>query len=431
MKALALLLAGGALSAPLPRPAAQSVAADGFELQALAYPGQAFTATLASGDVVSWDGVEVLLSAPDGALRQVLATFPSSVFASFVVVAPDESFAVIGESSVGDLYKVDLSAGGAAFLTHLFFNFDAAFDPAGDLVVSAATGGFSTGNDLVRVDPASGAQTPLAHVAGPSGPVALDPAGNLYYATQSPVFPAPPGSTDVLLFAAPLLDGSSVLSEADALLIGMGFDGGASLAFDPEGPALYMAESSFGAGTSRIVRVNGLPAASPVLLAGTGGLWYSNLEVQTAPGGPVLAAYQPAGGGTLRVNATDFAATSQRSALRPRRPSLALQGPGLGGAGPFQVVFGGGVPLGQGMLAFAFDAFALAREVPFSLGGAPPLFLGLDLGHAFLVPVTYGLDAGGAGTASFTNPGGLEGVLALQGLVLDPFPRGTTPVALN
>lgn len=428
MQRAILLLAGLA-----PAVSAQGTPSPGFELQALAYPGQAFTATLASGEIISWDGQVVLRSAPDGAPLQVLATFPAPMFASFVVVAPDESFAVIGETSFGDLFRVDLTAGGATFLVNLFFNFDAKFDAAGRLVVSAATGGWSTGNDLVRVDPASGATTLLAHVGGPSGPVALDPAGNLFYATQSDVFPALPGSTDVLLWPAPLLDGSPVLSEADAILFGNGFDGGSSLVFDPEIQALYMAEANVGTGTSRIVRVNGSPGSSPVLLEGTGGLWYSNLELDTAPGGALFFPYQPAFGGELRVNATDFAAFDQRLSLRPRRPELTLQGPGLAGPGPFQVLFGGGEPHGHGLLAFTTADHALAPEVPIFVGGGLPLFIGLDLGHAWIVPATYALDAAGAATAAFTNPGGLEGLLALQGLVLHSslVPLGTTPVAFN
>jgi len=170
-----------------------------------------------------------------------------------------------------------------------------------------------------------------------------------------------------------------------------------------------------------------------VLLTGTSGLWFSNLELAIAPGGAIFAAFQPPAGGTLRLNATDFGGAFERAALVPRRPELALQGPGLAGPGPFQVLFSGGQPLGHGMLAFALDAHALAAEVPYFLPGGLPLFLGLDLGHSFFVPVTYALDAAGAATASFTNPGGLEGLLALQGLVLHAsfVPFGTTPVVFN
>lgn len=414
-------------------PSAQDDPAPGFELSALPYPGGMVTATLANGDVLSWDGVKVLRSAPSGALLKTLATFAVPVYPSFVAVAPGESYAVIGESSLGDLFRVNIAAGGATLLTNLFFNFDAKFEPGGQLVVSAATHGWSTGNDLVRVDPASGAETPLVHVEGPSGPLAFDPAGNLFYATQSPLFPAPPGSTDVLVWPAPLLDGSAVRTEDDAFLLGFDFDGGSSLVYDGEVKALYMADSNIGTGTSRIVRVNGSLSSSQVVLTGTGGLWYSNLELVTAPGGAIFGAYQPTEGGTLRVNATDFAGFAERSQLRPARPTLALSGPGLSGPGPFTVALGGGPPQGHLVLAFATQDHALASEIPLLLGGVAPIFLGLDLAHAFLVPGSYPLDAQGAAAPGFTNPGGLEGLLALQGLVLDPslFPLGTTAVALN
>ena len=226
---LQLLWLAGLAPALFSAPSAQAVPEPGFALSALPYPGGMVTATLGNGDVLSWDGVKVLRSAPSGALLQTLATFAVPVYPSFVAVAPGESYAVIGESSLGDLFRVNLAGGGAALLTNLFFNFDAKFEPGGQLVVSAATQGWSTGNNLVRVDPVSGAETPIVHVDGPSGPLAFDPAGNLFYATQSPLFPAPPGSTDVLFWSASLLDGTTVRTEDDALTLGFDFDGGSSL----------------------------------------------------------------------------------------------------------------------------------------------------------------------------------------------------------
>jgi hypothetical protein len=49
----------------------------------------------------------------------------------------------------------------------------------------------------------------------------------------------------------------------------------------------------------------------------------------------------------------------------------------------------------------------------------------------FVVPAPLAVDASGVATLQAQNPGGLEGKLAIQALVLDAvaFPRGTSAVA--
>lgn len=424
-------LSASALVLALAASAAADTPAEGFALSSQPYPGQSLTATLSKGEVVSFDGLTIDLWGADGSFLQNLATFPGFVFGSFVVADPSESFVLVGESLFGDLYTVDLTAGGLTFVANLNFNFDADFEDATHAIVSAATGGFGTGNDVFRLDVTTGATTLLAHVDGPSGPVDLDPAGNLYYATQDSAFPATPGSTDVLFWSAAQLTGSPVLSAADALLFGTGFDGGSSLVVDPNDDGVYLAENNSGTGVNRIARVNGSAAASPTIVDGLN--WISGLELAPGTGGALFLGYQPELGGTLHYNATDFFAVFERVELTPARPTTGLSGTGLVGAGPLDVNVTGGVPNGFFQLAYGLQSLYDPNETLVPHVGGPPLFTGLDLATIQVWPTVYPLDASGAGSVTFLNPGTWQGKLAIQALVFDAsvFPVGTSTASLN
>ena len=70
------------------------------------------------------------------------------------------------------------SGTGPVQLATLTFSYDAAFSPAGELFVSAATGGFGAGNDIFKVALPGGALTQIAHVGGPSGPLTFGANGS-------------------------------------------------------------------------------------------------------------------------------------------------------------------------------------------------------------------------------------------------------------
>ena len=165
-------------------------------------------------------------------------------FASFVVIDPTNTFAFVGESNNNGLYKVDLAGGGFTPLGTMVFNFAAVMESPATAIVSAATGGFNTGNDLIRVDLNTGAQTPLGHVPGLSGPVTLDSNGNLFYVTQSGAFPTPAGSLELVKWDAATL-GSGLIDEFNWSVLESGLDGGSSLAVDPASDHVYLAESVF------------------------------------------------------------------------------------------------------------------------------------------------------------------------------------------
>ncbi|HED64241.1 MAG TPA: hypothetical protein ENJ09_01675 [Planctomycetes bacterium] len=389
--------------------------ADGFAVTSLPYPGASATLTLSNGDIIAFDGSNVDRYDASGVLLTNLASFSPFVFPSFVLTDPSESMLVLGESSNGVIYEMPLAPATPNPVTTLAFNYDAVFEDATHVLVSAAALGFGLGNQVYRVDLTTGTTTQLVAVAGASGPIALDDAGNLFYGTSSSAFPAPPGSTDVLLFDQAALTGSPVLTEADATVVLSGLDGAASMAFDSVEDSLYLAINNFGTGVNRIQRVFGGPIE--VVLEGVSGRSISNLEFDGGDGVAAYLGYQPATGGVLRYNTTDFAATSERNQVVAARPIASVSGPGTTGPGSFDVALTQGAPNGFAILYFDLNSNLPPTETVISLGF--PLFLGLSLPGLSRVPGTFPVDGNGNAVRTFTNPGGLEGLYTMQFLVFD------------
>jgi hypothetical protein len=336
------------------------------------------------------------------------------VFASFAICDPSGTFVVVGESTNQKLWTVPISGAGISPLASLAFNYDATFSPNGELFVSAATGGFGFGNDIFKVAIPGGALTPIAHVNGPSGPLAFDASGNLYYATQGPGFPAPAGSTDVITWsAAQVLAGG--LTNANAANVCTGLDGGASLAIDPSTQKIYIAETSFLLGTNRVRRVGPTRANSPIV-ADAGALSIFGMQFIAGPSAATFDAYQPDTGVRLVYGATDFFSASERSIAAPARPQLTLSGPGLSGPGPVTMTLTGGVPNGSAYLLYCSQAALSPTELP-------QPFPGFLFHTKFLLSQTRRLpfylpsDASGTCVFQIQNPGGLQGLKAYQFLV--------------
>lgn len=382
-------------------------------------PSPAFAApmtTLPGGDFVTFDGLNIDRWTEQGAFVQTLGSFAVSVFPSFAVSNPTGSAVIIGESSNHGLFVVPTNGSGKVLLAQLTFNYDAAFSPAGDLYVSAATGNFGPGNDVYRVAIPSGALTPIAHVAGPSGPIAFDAAGALYYATQGSGFPAPAGSTDVIGWTAAQVAAGN-LDNSNATVVCAGLDGGASLAVDPTTQKLYVAETSFLLGTNRVRRVGNTQANSPIVVdAGTLSIY--GLKFMTGNSAATFAPYQPDTGVRLTYGATDFFSASERSTLRPARPQLSLSGPGLTGVGPVTLTVTGGVPNGSVYLLNCLQTSLLPSEVSLQF----PTFLlhtTFVLSQARRLPFYLPADASGTSVFQIQNTGGLQGLRAYQFLVSD------------
>ena len=414
-------------------PSAQDQTPSGFALQDLPYPGSSATATLSNGDIVTFDGMSIDRFDSSGAFQANLGSFPGFVFGGCFAIDPSESFAVLGESSNGDVFRVELDGSGMTFLANLVFNFDADFESADSVIVSAATGGFGAGNDLVRLNTTTGATTSLAKLSGPSGPLAFNAAGLMFYVTQSDSFPSPPGGSDLVFLTPAQLSSGAVLGDADFNLFVPGFDGGSSLAIDQATGAIYLAENNFSSGTNRVYQVGGTVASSTVIAEGASFFSMGNLEVDDPQGGATFQAYQPALGGAVRYNTTDFFSTSARRQVTPARPTSSLNGPGASGIGAVDFGVDGGEPDGAFLFLYGPQGLYSPIETANVFGGiAAPIFTGLDLGTLSFLPFYLPLDGGGSGSFSFFNPGNLQGVFAFQALIADPALNtlGTSEAAL-
>jgi hypothetical protein len=417
MKTLSLLTPLAALSlAALPLFAGDTVS-PGWSVGT--QPNPAFGAavcTLPGGDLVTFDGISIDRWSPAGTFVANLGTLPGFVFASFAVPTSDGQAIVVGDSGngssqTGSLYLAMADGSGTSFLLSLAFAYDAAFLPGGDLIVSAATGGFGNGNDLVRVSLAPPQATMIGHVAGASGPVAIDASGELHYATSSAAFPAPAGSSDVLRWSAAQVQAGG-LTEANAALVGSGFDGAASLGIDPVTGRLYLAEVNFSLAVNRIVRVEATKVLSPVVLDSSdtlSGLQFVNL----AGGAASFDAYQPETGVNLRCTVTDFASRSDVLTVKPARPVISASGPGLSGPGPITVTVTGGVPNGIARLTACPQSAITTPEKAYQL----PAFLhhtGFDLSKTRRAPASVGADAQGKASYVLFNNGNLLGLNGYQ-----------------
>lgn len=432
------LLVAAALAALVPLSTAQDVPAPGFALEAAPLPAPSFfttSTTLSDGDFVLFDGARVTRHASDGTLLVELGALVLAGFPSFLVADEGERFVYFNESSAGRIYRLPADrAGVPELIATLPFGYDATLSGR-FLYVSAATCGFSCGNEIWRVDlsqhrgtlPSSGAVL-LATVPGGSGPLVASPSGELYYASVSGDFPPPTGHASVWKWTRAEAEGGQLLSLADADLLGSGFEGAARLAHDRRERALYLAEVNFATGENRIRRVGPTPALSPVLVEGRAFLSIGSLSFHEGAGAARFRAFQPASGGVLTYATTDFFSLAERFHVRPARPQAELGVPA-----PLQlaVSLSGGPPGGFARLYLGPRALLPAEERIFVLGGVP-LFLGLDLATHATLPDLVPLDENGGYADVLPDPGGVAGEVAVQLLLLGPDlePVGTSNVAV-
>lgn len=407
----ALALACAVLSAPI---RAQDIVASGLA------PLPSFTTiattatTRAGGGYAVFDGGTIELLGADGALQQSIQVFASPFFPSFIVEEPDGATLLFGESSNGGVYEYTLPSGPLVLLTTLAFNYDATIEPNGaSAVVSAATCGFGCGNSLVRVDLASGLTTVLGSVSGPSGPVDFDTNGDLLYAVQSPLFPAPPGSFSVVRFPAALLASGIALSDTNAQTVVPALDGASDLCLDRRSRDMVVVESVYGGlNRLRLFRNDGLDKgvlASSIDYLGGVGMHYGN----SGPG--AFQPYAPSGS-RYTYSATDFI-SSRLSALVPVQPLLAASGPGATGGGQVLFTVAGGVPNGSAVLIACTQAnwspIATLHELTlFQLYSGLPVGAGGVRRGAIMQ-----LDASGNGSIGIYNPSASTPHVVLQALV--------------
>lgn len=372
-------------------------------------------ATLSNGTRVVFDGQDVDLLADDGTLLMNLGSTPGFVFTSFVRADPTETFALVGESSNGGIYKVSLSGGGMSLLANLGNNFDAVFEDATHAVVSAAPCGFFCGSEIDRLDVNSGALTRVASLVGPSGGLAKAQNGDIYYAIQPASYPPPPGEWGVVRWTQAQLTSGIVQTEATATTFVLGLDGGSSIAIDAVYGHLFVSEAFFSGGT-RIVEFD--TSGAPVATVIESDNYVSTLEILYGPGPGSLQAFQPANGATLKFRSTDFNAfTARIFTLRPSRPVATTSGPGLTGPGLVTLEVTGARPLSTIHVVSSpigsYNSIESAHDL-----GAFLFVTGMPIdgiSHVATVPTNLA----GTGTYTFNNPGGLEATLVFQALIAD------------
>ena len=383
--------------------------------------------SLSNGDLVGSDGGRIVRKDAFGTVLAVYHEYATPVFPSVLAVDDAESQLVVGESSTGTLLRVDLATGGVVPFATIHFNYDATFDDAGALYLTHGLTSFPGGTNVLRVDTQTGASTIVANVPGPSGPLAFDPAGNLYCGVLDPTLF--PGTARVVRFSAAQLGSGALLTEADATLVADGFDNVAYLAYDGLHDQLLLVENDFTAPPS-LYAVGQSQSTSRVLARGPAGAAMSNLQVESGSGPAVLAPFQRDDGARARFNMSFFGqAVIGRYEVAAKRARLSVSGQLPGMFGPATVRVDDARPGASMIVWFQDPSLVLADEFAWFGLAEGPLLWALSPGRP--VPFFFPVDANGTGTFTFYDPGVLSGTVSFQAMTLDGFGdvEGTTPAA--
>ena len=230
-------------------PAGGFAARDRLELPA--------TAAL-SGIAYAPDGSLVVFV--DGDLRlygqgspRLLTSLGAGVFGAFAVMSPGGEAVILCDGAPGNIYSVPLAGGERTPIDLLPFTYDIAFDASGRGFVSANDGGQEI--LLLDNDPATESRAVIVNIPGISGPVAMDPDGNLYYATAD--FSGDPVRQTLHRFAAAQIaaaiggepidfaEGEELLEELPGFPTIKWFGG-----------KLYASDFGFGGGLGRVVSID-------------------------------------------------------------------------------------------------------------------------------------------------------------------------------
>ncbi len=383
----------------------------GYQSQLQALPTSAGNVLALAGNQVVWfDGNDLWLTGQGQPPRSLLH-FALPVFGSFTIQV-DATTLLFGESSSNNLWLVPQNSPPSSTpLANLVFNYDAVLLAPGTALVSAKTSGFGTpDNDLIAVDLATGTTQPLALLPGASGPLAIAPNGDLYYATSSLSFPTPPGQTTVLRFRRPVVDQAlaahQVLGVAQAEVVITGLDAAADLAFDDDGDLLF---TDWWSNTVGEVNDATGPAPWRTNLTDYTGAAVSASAVQFLPATSlpgtshgVFEPFQPTGG-TLIVHESAWGTVSQIRNVQASRAHLVGSAANPVATGSFSLDVTHGPRQGLGLVAIGFGP-SLGGPATTLPGFEQPLFWDAALGAAiatWFVP----FDAAGNATLLLNNPG--------------------------
>ena len=304
MRTLASALGAFALLGPaVPRAAADATSPGYFIESEVPLPLYASFATLPKGGILVFDGQRARVLFPSERLERYLGSTPSFVYPSFVLVHPTQGYALIGESSNGGILEVDFISEDLPQFTQLAFNFDAVWEDAEHLLVSAAPCVLFCGSRIWRLDASTGAQTLVAQVTGPSGPLARAANGDLFYGVQSTSFPPPAGSNRIIRWTSAQVQSGVVLSESNATTVVSGLDGASSIDIDPVYGHLWVANSRFPGGSEVLEFLsNGTPLGQVIASPD----WIANLELTRRAASESVEIFPPARGLRIRYAAVDY-----------------------------------------------------------------------------------------------------------------------------
>jgi len=387
--------------------------------------------SLPDGRYVAFDGLSFDLYASDGTWQANLGTISSFMWPSFVEVDPTGIFVIAAESTNGNLFKVQLNGSGVTLLTNLVFSYDLTWDVTPGLAyVSAGLGGWGAGNDILRLNVVTGTTTLLAHVPGPSGPLAVNSAGDVSYVTQYAGFDWPPplGQESLIRWDNAELDAGVLLSEVDADYLWSGLDGGSSMVSD-DGGTLFLAHTNFAGDVNEIYQFS--PSGALLDTVATTMTHVANLEL-LGSGASTFSAQQPLGVSMIAYN-TDFGSVDDRVTINPARAQLTWKGPPAGGTGRGTFKLTGGEPGGFATIMVASSSSELPTEDVLEAGWRAPLFMAVKVTDILRRTSVMPLDAKGELKMEHLQTPGIEGKILLQPLLYDVamVPLGSAAHAIN
>ncbi|MBL8755891.1 MAG: hypothetical protein JNK15_21520 [Planctomycetes bacterium] len=401
-----------AAAAALPVPLAAQQVHEGLTNSPLALAANASLAHVVPGGLVTFGGGSVSFT-PNGQPPQVLLTTTGTVFGSFLqFVAPNHvlfGLTQVGGAGANDVvWLLPLQGPPAtAPLANIRYDYDVALRSPTEAFVSARLGGFaSPDGDIVALDLTNGTTRHLAQIPGASGPVAVAPNGDVYYAPGYAGWPPLPGTVSVLRFPRPVVDQALLLGTtlglADAQTVLTGLDAVADFAFDDDGDLHFVDWWN-----NRVGEISDVQGPIPWLGASIAGYSSSGLsptmvQFVAGSGGGEFEPFQPANG-RMFVHATDYAAVNELHGYATSAATLGHSGPSPIPSGPFSLLAGQGPANGIGVVAFQFGA-----QPGTTLLAVPGFEQTLAIANSLLtspILVAVPFDAAGNMPLALVNPG--------------------------
>lgn len=364
-----------------------------------------------------------LFHRPNAATWNTAWTAPAGDVLAAVAKAGAQSPILVATLMGGMVQQIDPATGAMVAMQGVANIFDLAAAPGGLVLASANPTWPAPGsNSGIWVFGPTLAPRVLLQLQGPSGPLCIDPSGNLLVAELGTTVPPPPGSVRILRFPAATWQAAvasgATLAPAQADAISTGWNGAYDLAVDDLG-RIHVTDPN-----SAIVArtLLGSMARDPVPLCTLGrpGLQLQFVRGAALPFAPWLHEEHAS---SLYVASSDFRSEYRIERIQPARPRLDALPATVLGPGPATIRMTGAPPQ-----ALAFVAFALAPQRPEQVAvlvDGMPLWLGLDV-QAPLAATAVLADAAGTAQLGFAHPGGFALLATVQSMALLPAAGATS-----